>query len=98
MPRFNVQNCSGEWACFSSIVDDFITDFMPREEYQKWREKEYGANCGEIGQANIMDYKEALRTILCKKVPCNNWDLPSKCDSCEYWRNRKCTVVENYKE
>jgi hypothetical protein len=42
MPRYNVKNNKGEWACFSSIVDDFITDFMPKDEYEKWRKEEYG--------------------------------------------------------
>ena len=53
MPRYNVQNKEGKWACFSAIVDDFITDFMPRNEYQAWREREYGIHCGEIEDANL---------------------------------------------
>ena len=64
MPRFNVNKPNtDEWACFSTIVDDFVTEFMPRSEYQKWREREYGIHCGEIEDSNIMNYKDALETI-----------------------------------
>lgn len=51
MPRFNVE-ADGKWACFSSIPDEFITPFMPREEYEKWREEQYGAENVPIEQAN----------------------------------------------
>lgn len=44
MPRFNVE-ADGKWACFSSIPDEFITPFMPREE-------QYGAENVPIEQAN----------------------------------------------
>ena len=64
MPRYNVNKPNTDlWACFSTIIDDFITDFMPRTEYQTWREREYGIHCGEIESANLMDYEEALETI-----------------------------------
>lgn len=51
MPRFNVE-ANGKWACFSSITEEFITPFMPREEYEKWREEQYGAENVPIEQAN----------------------------------------------
>ena len=51
MPRFNVE-ADGKWACFSSIVDEFITPFMSREEYEKWREEQYGSDNIPIEQAN----------------------------------------------
>ena len=41
MPRYNVQH-EGKWACFSSISDDFVTGFMDKESYEKWRKAEYG--------------------------------------------------------
>ena len=60
MPRYNVQRPSdGKWACFSSIVDDYITDFMPESEYQAWREEEYGRQAGPLREANQMSYEEA---------------------------------------
>ena len=64
MPRFNVNKPNTDlWASFSTIVDDFITDFMPKKEYQKWRECEYGIHCGEIEEANLMEYEEALNKV-----------------------------------
>lgn len=59
MPRFNVEH-EGYWACFSTVVDEFITEFMPLEEYEKWRREEYGRNCGTVYESNRMSYEEAL--------------------------------------
>ncbi|MCM1441160.1 MAG: hypothetical protein NC131_18455 [Roseburia sp.] len=106
MPRYNVQNENGEWACFSSIVDDFITEFMPRAEYQAWREKEYGIHCGEIEEANIMDYHEAMETALCKRASNKGYDLDDvpdfgcPCDYCKFQNKetKKCEIVERQDE
>lgn len=100
MPRYNVQRKDGQWACFSSIVDDFITDFMPREEYQQWRIREYGIHCGEIEQANIMEYDEAMSTALCTRLHetdiFDDYDGDSDCNVCPYWNKemKKCEIVE----
>lgn len=64
MPRYNVQHpITKEWRCFSSIVDDWVTDWMDEERYQKWREYEYGRRAGAIREANQMCLKEAERII-----------------------------------
>ena len=60
MPRFNVQRDDGLWACFSTVCDGFITDFLPRDEYDQWRKNEYGTNWSPIEQCNLMSYEEAL--------------------------------------
>ena len=59
MPRFNVES-DGKWACFSSVPDEFITPFMTREEYEKWREEQYGAENIPIEQANQKTLADAL--------------------------------------
>lgn len=105
MPRYNVKNDKGEWACFSSICDDFVTEFMPREKYQKWRIKEYGIHCGEIEEANLMDFEEAMRRKLCREandrgdfddVP----DFDSPCDYCKFWNKetRHCDIAKRQDE
>ena len=43
MPRYNVEH-NGRWACFSSIVDAFITEFTNKESYENWRKSEYGTH------------------------------------------------------
>ena len=64
MPRFNVQHpVTKEWRCFSTIVDDYVTDWMDEERYQRWRQSEYGKQAGEIRDANLMDYEEAEQII-----------------------------------
>lgn len=64
MPRYNVQHpITKEWRCFSSIVDDWLTDWMDEERYQKWRETEYGRKAGPIREANLMNLEEAETII-----------------------------------
>lgn len=60
MPRYNVQH-NGKWACFSSVVDAFVTCFMDRETYGDWRKREYGeVNHKPIEQCNMMGMEEAV--------------------------------------
>lgn len=64
MPRFNVQHPeTGEWRCFSTIVDDWVTDWMEENRYERWRRFQYGANCGSVWEANQMSLKEAEEII-----------------------------------
>jgi len=66
MPRYNV-NCNDKWACFSSIVDDFITPFMSLKEYENWREEEYGKRITPLERANKMTIFEALKSLSINK-------------------------------
>lgn len=67
MPRYNVE-ADGEWACFSSVVDAFITPFMPKKEYEKWRDNEYGAENVPLEKANKMSLKAALFALSLNKT------------------------------
>ena len=62
MPRFNVES-EGKWACFSTIVDTFITPFMAKGEYEEWRKKEYKDNYIPLDVANKMSLAESLRRM-----------------------------------
>lgn len=62
MPRFNVE-VNGEWACYSSISESFLTEFMPLQEYEEWRDKEYGKNKTPLEHANRTSLKEVLRDM-----------------------------------
>ena len=65
MPRFDVQHpVTKEWRCFSTIINDYVTDWMDEESYQKWRLEEYGKFAGEIRDGNLMDYEEADQRIV----------------------------------
>ena len=59
MPRYNVE-ADGKWACFSTIVDAFITTFMDRKDYEEWRHDQYGSDNIPIEQANQMSLATAL--------------------------------------
>lgn len=62
MSRLNIEY-NGKWACFSSIVDSFITPFMDKESYDKWRKKEYGIYHTPIKEHNTITIKEAVSNI-----------------------------------
>jgi hypothetical protein len=63
MPRYNVQNPeTKEWRCFSSVIDDYITEWMSEKKYENWRKIQYGRNCGPLSETNIMTLEEAEKT------------------------------------
>lgn len=59
MPRFNVE-LDGKWACYSGISDEFITPFMTLEEFEKWRDEEYGRQKIALKETNRMTFSEAV--------------------------------------
>lgn len=68
MPRFNVQHPqTKEWRCFSTIVDDWITEWMDEDSYQAWRKSEYGRSAGDLQSSNQMSLEEAEETIKMRK-------------------------------
>lgn len=63
MGRYNVKY-NEKWAAFSTIDDDFITPFMEKDQYEKWRLEEYGrANYVPVEQAAIESILEAVSSI-----------------------------------
>ena len=59
MPRYNIEH-NGKWACFSSICDRFVTEFMDKYNYEVWRRIEYGVkDYKPAEQCNTMTIKEA---------------------------------------
>lgn len=67
MPRYNVFY-NGKWACYSSVVDDFITDFMTIDEYEKWRDFEYGRSKPDLTQ-HQMAINEAVLGLCLNEKP-----------------------------
>jgi len=60
MPRYNVEY-NGKWACYTSISDGWITPFMSKDEYEKWRMVEYGsADYAPAEKRNRMTIQEAV--------------------------------------
>lgn len=71
MPRYNVEH-NNKWACFSSIVDAFITKFVDKEDYEVWRKEEHElwmkltnkvAVFEPVEQCNQMDMIKAVFSI-----------------------------------
>ncbi len=63
MPRYNVTCGNDKWACYTTTAESFLTPFMPREEYEKWRRLEYGEGIGRIEDANVMDFQAAMKKM-----------------------------------
>lgn len=59
MPRYNVQS-DDKWACFSTISESFITPFMSIDEYEQWRDEEYGRSKRPLEYVNKMSLGEAI--------------------------------------
>lgn len=59
MPRYNVE-ADGEWACFSSVCDAFVTPFMPLDKYEEWRDEEYGNNKNPLMDSNTKTLRQCL--------------------------------------
>lgn len=63
MPRYNVK-FNGQWTCFSSVAEGFITNLTKREEYENWRILQYGMSASKLEDANQMTIEEAVNTAL----------------------------------
>ena len=60
MPRFNVKRPDGMWCCFSTIVDDYVCEWMQKATYEEWRKEQYGvANYQPAEECNMMEYEVA---------------------------------------
>ena len=76
MPRYNIQHPETKlWSCFSTIVDDFVCDWMTEENYIEWLLKEEREkiihNLNLLKDRNYftrgMTYEECLQTIEWRK-------------------------------
>lgn len=69
MPRYNVHDeKTGKWRCFSTVSDDWVTDWMDEERFNQWRRLEYGRTCGDLKDTNRMTIEEAEEAIEMRKI------------------------------
>jgi len=63
MASYNVEY-EGKWACFTSVADGFVTEFMEKDEYENWRKQEYGKeNYEPAEQCNLMTMERAVAWV-----------------------------------
>ena len=63
MPRSNVEY-NNKWACYSHIVDGFVTRFMDKSDYEIWRKRQYGTcDYKPTEECNMITLKEAISSI-----------------------------------
>ena len=72
MPRYSIQHPETKlWACFSTIVDDFVCDWMTEENYIDWLLNEEREriihNFNLIKDSPKMTYDECVETIEFRK-------------------------------
>ena len=64
MSRYDI-NYKNKWACFSSIADGFITEFMKPAQYKEWIKQEYGKNykrpLNQFNTKTIQDCASSIR-------------------------------------
>ena len=90
MPRRNIKHPAKEnmWRCWSTIVDDWVSDWLSAEDYKNWliseaakREQEdlnvFGIR-GSSYSAEECEYDLALKEY-CENCGCNG-----VCDDCKY--------------
>lgn len=53
---------NGKYACFSSIVEDFITEFMNKSDLEQWRMSEYGYSLRPV-ECTMKSIKEVAYSI-----------------------------------
>ena len=91
MGRCNIQNPNdGKWRCWSTIVDDWVSEWMAEADYKQWlvdeatrsakeEIEEYGIRTSRFINYESCVYSKALSDF------CNNCpDQFEKCDDCDY--------------
>lgn len=59
MPRYIVR-AQDLIACYSTVVEDFITPFMDLDSFEKWRDAEYGPNKKPLSRVYEIPLNEAI--------------------------------------
>jgi len=89
MGRANIQHpITKMWRCFSSVVDDWVSDWMTEDDYKQWlideqvKDMQYTFEHFGIQKPRMTNYNEvvyiAARRRMCDN--CTNMD----CDHCKY--------------
>lgn len=91
MGRCNIQNPNdGKWRCWSTVVDNWVSDWMTEEDYKQWLVDEATRATKEdieifgIQKSRFITYADCVYDLafsnFCKKCK----DRFEKCDECDY--------------
>ena len=78
MARHSVE-VNGEWACFSSIVEDFLTPFMSLTEYELWQKRECSQSKASGRSMTPLPLREALFKLCLNKTDTEIMDSLRTC-------------------
>lgn len=102
MGRCNIKNKkTGLWRCWSTIVDDWVSDWLSEEDYKEWLITEaidslryeldhYGIKESRYLSASECEYEVARRKMFCEN--CKTCD----CDNCDKSISFEKYVAEGY--
>lgn len=103
MGRHNIYNPKTNlWRCYSTIVNDWVSEWMNEKDYKSWLYEEYiKAYNDELKPSRLFTFEELeyqeIRNQRCNdRCNCNFGDLFAQCDDCYYNRNYKF-YTERYK-
>lgn len=91
MGRCNIKHPdNGMWRCWSTVVDDWVSDWLSEEDYKQWLIDEATRAAKEdieyygIKEPRFTTYEDCVYTKafkeFCEKCP----DRFEKCDTCDY--------------
>lgn len=102
MGRCNIKNKrTGLWRCWSTVVDDWLCDWMTEKDYKQWLIDEaitdmkyeldnYGIRENKYKSASECEYTVARHKMFCEK--CENHD----CENCETNISFETCIAEGY--
>lgn len=90
MSHCNIQNPkTKQWRCWSTVVDDWISDWMDEAEYKDWFVAEHGRQFRYLVENGIQpsknySYEWCVFTRALYEQKCGSCKSLSRCGSCPY--------------
>ena len=91
MGRCNIKHPqTGEWRCWSTIVDNWVSEWMSEADYKQWlvdeatRQAAAEIEAYGIKESRFQTYNDCLYKLAMREHCENCKDRFDKCDDCDY--------------
>ena len=91
MSHCNIQHPkTKQWRCWSTIVDDWITDWLDEEDYKEWYIREHGeylrmqVETRGIQPSKNYSYEWCVFVRALQEQKCDKCPAGSDCGNCEF--------------
>lgn len=89
MPHCDIQHPeTKQWRCYSTIVDDWISNWMDEKDYIEWLQVN-DHYYGPLKSSRFYTFEEIAYDIAMKKQYCDQCRFNCDCDNCVYNLNYK---------